>query len=1033
MSNKNIINLAKTWSYKLDYEDRGLEEMWYLNELENQGFTIPGTTSSNNIGDNVLIEKKLTKEAVKSLRQKKKYVGALWLQSTFVIHNKSDTEALYLYLERIIFKSSVWIDQHYVGDKDSLSTAHIYDITNYVKRNQKHTITIRIDNRDIQNIGPYASAYTEETQTIWNGITGKVVIEKKPLQNIQNLIIGLSNSQNVYINFDLSCNYKNDIKGNVTIDIKDKNDIVETYEDNVLIEALKNNCSLNFQLSKDIKLWDEFNPYLYDIKIVLDIDGDIVTLEKKIGFRFFDTRDGTLKINGIPRFLRGNIDCCIYPLTGYPPTDKEEWIRIFNIHKNYGLNHIRFHSWCPPEEAFCAADETGIYLQVEAPMWMDTWTEYAVGSFEEHYEYLPREAENIIKSYSYHPSFCIFSNGNELNGDFNLLENIIANLKRINPHILYTLTSNWDRKINKQDDVFISQSVDNVGIRGQYFLDKMVESSLLNFAEGASNREVPVISHEVGQYVVYPDVRDINKYTGVLNPTNFQVIKEDLEEKKLLKYVDDYVKASGRLSISLYKAELEAAIRTKNMSGIQLLGLHDFTGQSTATIGLLDVFYDSKDIISPEDFKCFCDSLIPLLNFEKFKYSTLEEIDATIAIANYTKEVLNNVDIKVSLIKSSGEIIFDKVLNISKLPIGVSEITNEFKGEFFKKLRGRNKCTLKIEILKYSKVNSWDIWVYEPMEDIKINNFYEEVSDELIEKLKKGESAILCPKPHTIKNIGPSCYFPVFWSPVHFASKDPCGIVINTSNSLFKDYFQTDIYGNLEWKNFLENSSSINIDELKNFEPLTLLVPNFFNNHKFTNMFEAKVDNGKLLVCLFDFNNKQIEAKEFLYLKEAFKKYISSEEFAPSQELKINTIKELFSNKQGEWAKEDIALYKPVLADSEKSKTYGACKGNDNNPSTCWLAADAEDGHYWQVDLGEVYNITGNKIIFNEEANYMYVIHCSLDGQSWNLIVNKTGQVVPQKIHNDKYNCEARYLKITYNSLPSGIWAGHKQFSVYKN
>ncbi len=1032
MKYNGIIDLSGAWNYKLDYKDRGIEEKWYLTELSDKGFILPGTTASNNVGDNVVIENKLTKEAVKSLRQEKRFIGALWIQKTLNIGDFKEQECVYLYLERIIFKSSVWVDGEFIGDRDSLSVAHKYDITKYIKPNETHTLTVRIDNRDIHNIGPYASAYTDETQTIWNGIVGKVQVKKMPLQNIQHLIIGLNKVREVEIKFDLNFTYNEKVDAALKIEICKEENIVQCYENICQIKASEKLVSVKFLLDGCVNLWDEFDPWLYDIKITLKIGKDVCVLEKTTGFRFLENSEGILKINGVQRFLRGEIDCCIYPITGYPPTNKEDWTGIFKTCKDYGLNHVRFHSWCPPEEAFNAADELGFYLQVEAPMWMDNWTEYAVGSYKEHYTYLPREATNIVNEYSRHPSFCFFSNGNELNGDFSLLESMIKNLKSINPYLLYTLTTNWDRKINKEDDIFITQAVDDVGIRGQYFLDKMVDGSELKYDDGISRRDVPVIAHEVGQYVVYPNINEIEKYTGILKPTNFEVIKMDLEEKGLLKYVKDYIKASGKLSLSLYKAELEAAIKTNKMAGIQLLGLHDFTGQSTATIGLLDVFYDSKGIVEPKEFRRFCDSLVPMLNMSKFKYSTKEELKAKIIIANYTKEILSNIRVKVTIKTDNGLVILEKNIEVEEVEVGVVEVKEQLNGNFFESLKGRNKCTLEIEILGYDKSNSWDLWVYEPIEDTYLNNFFEEFTPELESKLDNGESIILCPKPNNVKNIGPASYFPVFWSPVHFASKDPCGIIIDTRNPLFKKYFKTETFGSYEWKTFLENSNSMNIDELVDFEPLTMLVPNFFNNHKFTNIFEAKVGKGKLLVCLFDFSRKLSNMQEIQYLKKSFNEYMQSEDFAPKQELEIETLRELFTNVNSiEDCKRDIAVYKTAFADSEKSKAFCAEKGNDNNPSTCWLAADAEEGHYWQVDLEEVHSITGSKVVFHEEANFMYVIHSSIDGENWIIEVNKTGQVVPKKVHEDKYNCEARYLRITYNGLPSGFWAGHQQFSVY--
>lgn len=284
--------------------------------------------------------------------------------------------------------------------------------------------------------------------------------------------------------------------------------------------------------------------------------------------------------------------------------DIESWLKLFQAAKNYGLNHIRFHSWCPPEAAFEAADQLGVYLQVESPMWMDTWN-MAVGAHPEHYTYLPQEARRIAHVYGNHPSFCIYSNGNELNGDFDLLHWMVEDLKSFDDRRLYTLTTNWDRQLDAADDLFIAQSVDGIGVRGQYFPEELALSTQLDFRDAVANRPVPVISHEVGQYAVYPDVQEMEKYSGALRPVNLEVIQADMKKRGLLGNLRSFVHGSGMLALQLYRDEIEAALRTPSLGGFQLLDLHDFPGQSTATVGLLNAFWESKGLIEPQQFREF--------------------------------------------------------------------------------------------------------------------------------------------------------------------------------------------------------------------------------------------------------------------------------------------------------------------------------------------------------------------------------------------------------------------------------------------
>ncbi|MFA9396714.1 MAG: discoidin domain-containing protein [Clostridiaceae bacterium] len=1031
------INLIGNWLYELDKNECGIEEEWFKRTLSNAGFSIPGTTAENNIGNPVIIEKKLTKQAIECLRQEKQYIGVAWYQTTFVLDDIESFESISLFLERIMFESQLWIDNAFVGKQDSLSTPHCFDITKFVELGKKHKLTIRINNKDIYNIGPYPSAYTDQTQTIWNGIVGRAELQISETNEIKNLIIGTDyNKREIKLKFDLKNSYKDDLDGVISVTIVKDNVVLQSNNQNIKIEKNQITVEITLNLNNTIELWDEICPNLYNLNIhISGINKDKqidITCSKNIGFSQMHIEGNVLKVNGIQRFLRGNIDCCIYPLTGYPPMNKESWEKVLLCTKNYGLNHVRFHSWCPPEIAFEVADELGIYLQIEGPVWMDSWTEYPVGKYDDHYTYLPEEARRIIEEYSWHPSFCMFSNGNELNGDFKLLEDIIIKLKKINPYLIYTLSTNWDREVSSEDDVFIAQSAGGIGVRGQYFLDDMVYGTTLNYDKGISSRNIPVISHEVGQYVVYPNINEIPKYTGVLKPVNLEVIRDDLEKKGLLKYVEKYVQCSGELSKFLYKAEIEAALRTKDMAGIQLLGLNDFPGQSTATIGLLDSFFESKGIVTPGEFRSFCNKSVPLIVMPKFIYSSNEDFLAEVQIAHYGLEPMKNITIQVDIENAQGSGIFRKVFKISEVEVGLFKDKIFINEKVFVGMQGRNRCKVNIKILHTDIENNWDIWVYEEeTKEVKIPNLYHEFSNEAINKLENGEIVVIVPNSNKMKYPGASTYFPVFWSPVHFASKDPCGISIDNEHPFFKKYFPCRYYGDYEWKVLLENATSIYIDYLNEFEPLTMLIPNFYNNHKYTNLLEAKVSNGKVIICCIDIESHRDKHLEIAYFKKALHDYINSKEFNPSQQLTVENIKELFLDKNIDEDKEDVAVNKPSLADSEKSLMYSAFKGNDGNSNTAWCAADGEEGHYWQVDLEKVYSIMGTKVVFNENENYLYVIHTSLDGIKWNIMVNKTGQVGNRKIHSDNFETQARFIKITYNGLKGGIWAGHEQFSVY--
>lgn len=1026
---KNVVDLSGEWVCKLDENEEGIQQKWYERTIEGDIVLLPGTLNENGIGKKYIPEEGFTKENVRCLRAEYQYIGAAWYQKTIYLDEEIWIGDLQLYFERVMFQSQVWVNGIYFGSNDSLSTPHIYKGVKEKVSSKTLVITICINNRDLHKIGTYSSAYTDETQTIWNGIVGKLYIVQKNNWEMKkyNISADAIGHKGIFeIEIETECKLDH-----YCIAIRHKEEVLQKIEGR--IAEIENGYRIKVKkpLNERIIFWNEFHPNCYEIEVTLmDDKQEMRVTDRKItGFCQIEANAQRILVNGTEIFLRGNIDCCFYPLTGYPPMDKMMWYKVMRITKDYGMNHIRFHSWCPPEAAFEVADELGIYLQVEGPMWLDNWMEIEVGKKHEHYDYLPKEAARIIKKYSYHASFCIFSNGNELNGDFILLENMIVSCRRLNPHILYTLTTNWDRPLNEEDDIFISQSVDDVGIRGQYYLDEMVNTASLNFDQGAANRKVPVIAHEVGQYVVYPNVNEISKYQGNIKPLNFETIKQDLERKQLDKYVSKFVYCSGMLAKNLYKAEFEAALNTENMSGIQLLSLQDFPGQSTATVGLLDVFFESKGIVSAEEFKSFCNSTVLLLQLDKKFFSNQEKVHAQFNIANYYEKRLTDVQVNFFVMDQKGEKIYEEIINIECVDVGLTKVGAVLEQLEFSTLKGRQKLSIKASIGE-SVCNEWNIWVYERLEENSVSSFG--VWDEtIIEKLNASKRIILTPKPNQVRKGEALKYFPVFWSPVHFLSKDPCGMIINNKHIFFKKYYKCEDYADYEWKIFMEHAIAVNLDELSDLEPLTMPVPNFYNNHKSSALFEVCVGSGKLLICGLDFM-EHADSYQIQYLKKALLEYVNSEDFNPAYQCRKEDFINLFTeDKADEGIYEDIALGKGAFSDSEKSAAYTAGKGNDGNLTSRWQASDRKKGHYWQVDLGTIHSIRRIEIDFNEKGRYLYVIQVSNDGVSWDVVVNRTGMIEEMECSFDDFEAQARFVRIVYNDMSNGMTAGHKSFRVY--
>jgi hypothetical protein len=911
--NKTIIDISGTWNYELDSEDKGISEQWYNKALSNTGFILPGTTNENKIGTPLNMEEKINKDTVRCFRARYQYIGAAWYQREFIIPIEWADKNVNLLLERVIEISTVWVDGKEVGIRNSLATSHSYNITNYVVPGKKQVLTIRIDNRDKYKLGTYSHSYTEETQSIWNGIVGKIQLEAYDKIFFKDIKVFPSiEDKKVRVKAVIVNETEKACQGTIVVEAKSINsDIVHKVQGKEFkVELLSGERDYEFyyEMGEAVQLWDEFSPVVYnlDISIESQIGNKTYCDERAItlGMREFKVIDNHFYINNRKVFLRGNLECCIFPRTGYPAMDVEEWIRIFNIVKAYGLNHVRFHSWCPPEVAFYAADLLGLYLQIEGPIWLDTWI-IPVGSQPEHHPYLQEECIRIIEAHGNHPSFCLFSNGNELNGDFQLLHNIVEKLKEINPHIVYTLTSNYDRPLDSNDDFFVSVAAEGQRIRGNSFKDIMGESTVLDYSEAVRLRNtVPIVSHEIGQFCVYPNIEEIDKYTGLLRPLNFEVIKNDLIEKGMVERASTYTLASGKLAVQLYKEEIEAALRTKDFGGYQLLGIQDFPGQCTATVGILDSFWESKGLIEPEEFADFSGCVVPLLRLSKRIYSNRDSFSAQVEIAHFGPKDFQDAEVRWEIKDEVKEVLFSGSFSHLNIDTGTNSKIGSIETLDFSNIEEAKKLTIIVSVKNTSYKNSWDIWVYPEMVDVNINNLKfknnilitSTLNEEVEQVLNRGGKVLLLPKEHSFvnKEIFKGKFYPVFWSPVFFESNDPCGIYCDEKHDIF-NRFPTDFYSSYQWKYLLENSLSVSLDGLpKDFQPIVEVVPNFFNNHRLSNLLEARVGEGKLMICSIDFDKVETSRVEGRNLKSSILNYMCGHGFNPSQELDMEHVRSIF-------------------------------------------------------------------------------------------------------------------------------------------
>ncbi len=880
------INLAGSWIVKLDSMNVGIDEGWAENGLDGVQIQLPGTLDDAGLGMENTLGPEMNNNILWGLTRKHQYIGVAWYQKEVDIPGNWEGKKLDLELERIIWESRLFIDGKLIGKNESLTAPHRYDLTNDLTPG-RHTITVRIDNSNLyplinvkadrypdpinQNL---AHAYTNHTQIKWNGIIGNMKLTASERANIENL--------QVYSNVD---------NGTIIATFENKSPAqseliyqVLSTAGEIIAEGISENGAGRIVLPKpaEIDPWDEFHPNLYDFKVIADNK----SASARFGYSQVQQKNGVLTLNGKRIFLRGNLECAIFPLTGHPPMEKAEWAALISQAKAYGLNHLRFHSWTPPKAAFEAADEAGFYFQVELPHWSLNF-----GEDQKTTSFLLEEADRILTEYGNHPSFLLMSLGNELQGDTDLMNSTVAALREKDKRHLYmTTTFSFQYPLGviaqPEDDYFVTQKTDKDWIRGQGIFNAKAPNFDEDYTAASEHVPVPLISHEIGQYSVYPDISEIEKYTGVLMPLNFMAVRNELEKKGLMDLADDFTYASGKLAAMLYKEEIERALKTASFDGFQLLQLQDFPGQGTALVGLLNAFWESKGIISASEFRKFNAEVVPLIRFEKAVYENGETFNASLEIANFFEEMKGQT-LNWTIISGSGDIVLEGTRANVDLQLGNN--SNLGNIEFEVKADRAEKLVVSLSLDGTAYQNSWPVWVYP--KSVKISSEKVLVTGSL-EKAKQaldnGKTVLLNPDYRILEGID-GRFVPVFWSPVHFPNQpSTMGLLMDPNHPAFND-FPTSGYTEWQWWDLSVHSKSIVIDSL-NVTPIVRVIDNFVTNHHLANVFEANVGKGKLVYSSIDLVNNLDERPVARQLRSSLLKYMESEEFNPSGRVEMDEL-----------------------------------------------------------------------------------------------------------------------------------------------
>ena len=987
------IDLNGVWQFQIDREGKGVAEKWYQADYRmNDSISLPASMPQQLKGDDISVETQWVGSLYDSsyfynpymekyrnpgkdmklqffLTPDKHYVGKAWYKREVTLPEDEAVPMYTLYLERPHITTEVWVNGEKVeGVQKSLSVPHVFYLYGLLKPG-KNTIAICVDNDpETVKVGQDSHSVTDQTQGDWNGIVGKV--ELRPFNSIDAVKVYPDvDSKTARVHLEML-----DCKPNrqVTVSLKatafntDKQHVVECKPvEMVLNDSKEVACDITMQMGKGMLLWDEFHPQLYRLEVEVKAkDGAISRKETVFGMRKMEIKDKMFYLNGHEILLRGTVENCDFPNTGYPPMDVESWLKVFKTCKSYGLNHMRFHSYCPPEAAFLAADMMGFYLQPEGPSWPNHGVR--LGRGEPIDKYLMDESVAIANEYGNHPSFTFYAFGNEPAGNWvPWSTEHVAEMKAYDPRHLYcgfSVGGGWAWQPGSEYAV-------KAGARGLNEWARSAPESVATFEKNITTYNgkdmpntpitMPFVSHETGQWCAFPNFDEIKKYTGVNKAKNFEIFRDLLKDNGMISRAHDFLMASGKLQALCYKAEIERTLRTPNYAGFQLLSLNDYSGQGTALVGVTDVFFDSKGYCNEDRFSEFCAPIVPLAKFPKFTYRTDETLEVDVELSQFSDEELKGVTPYWVIFKQGNaskedpvaeEVYAEGSLPTRDLPIGGNIDLGRISVPLAD-IKEATKMRLCVSIPNTEEyvpesdnripgwkdaVNRWEFWVYPtPKSDVVK---YEKnglpkgiyVTDSLDEKamktLKRGGNVLICAAGKvTYGKEVVQQFTPVFWNTSWFKMRPPhtTGVFVENTHSIF-DLFPTDYHSDMQWWELVNRAQVMQFTDFpKDFQPLVQSIDTWFVSRKIGMLFEANVGKGKLVMTTMDITHHldtRIVARQ---MRESILNYMQSDRFNPQWTIDAQLVSDLFTKVAGEinmYTKDSPDELKPALVSPTKPK-----------------------------------------------------------------------------------------------------------------
>ena len=911
------LDLAGIWRFELDRDDAGLDERWFSRPLLAQ-IQLPGVLQSQGFGDEISDETpwvlglggawwKLQAEELRNAfsqpgrcevpflsQPPRHYLGAAWYQCSIQVPEEWHGRRVELFLERPRWESRLWVDDREVGSCRSLVAPHEFDLGTLSPGS--HRLTIRLDNRMIVsdprgNNGhmPDSHAVSDSLGSTWNGIAGRIELRATPRVWISDLQ-AFPDLQASTVRLAIELGNQTGEPGHGTIEVEGVVKKVDWSGDSGQVDLV-------IPLSEDAPTWDEFQPTLHQWKVKLDSPSGTHVREISFGLREVSWRGTSLLVNGREVNLRTTHFGLDFPLTGFPATDVDSWKRIISRCQEFGLNGIRFHSCCPPEAAFVAADQMGFYLQAECGLWAPF---YPDGVYT---QYLEEETKLLLRAYGNHPSFLLFAPSNEPAGRYTQVTPAWA--KRWyerDPRRLYSAGTGW----NRPEQVTGGAQFASLVRFGKGELRNSTGWFGNDFRKALEGVDIPVLAHEIGQWCAYPDLDVIDKFNGYMRPSNYRIFRYLAERNGVEGLNKRFAWASGKFQLACYKEELEANLRTPGLAGHQMLDIRDYLGQGTALVGVLDAFWDPKSYVNGEDFRRFHSQTVPLARLKKRVFQSGEALEAEVELYHFGPQPIGGADPAWKIVDAKGQSMIEGEWDSRDIPIGKNNRLGTIHADL-SLLPAPAAYRLVVGLEETEVENDWNFWVYpeKPVDESGSGVLQTSDWEMAARRLESGGTVLFVPgkdglDPTRCPRMRKT---PVFWN-IQMTVRPPrnpkprfdamLGMLCENQHPALQG-FPTEAHCDWQWISMVNGVRSVNLTAAPHdLRPIVYAIDDWNRNWRLGVIFECRVGNGRLLVSAIPLDRTDPVTRQ---LRASLLDYLAKDPQLPLSTLTMSQAQRLWETK----------------------------------------------------------------------------------------------------------------------------------------